>query len=650
MQEQFLRKVLIPKGYENINTWPNVDLDALYPDDRIKFKKYKEAVRSYFIGQKSLKEIEKDSGISISEVSRRAKRCLEVHDDGLIWGYRALIPRVRIKKYTRKKLLNLRIESTGGDSGAFSHLLETYPTLKEFIYQRVIKKKRKGNVRIGKLNLKAIHNEFIKEIMKLGIKGYPLDRKEQGLNTFYAYTKKLKTHHQKENAEITYGPDVANTLIHTGKGDSPKPVDRCFKRVECDEHKIDLIITLLVPLPNGGYKYITLDRIWVIVIEDVKSRSVIGYYISFKSHVNALDIIRAIARCFESHPRHAVVIPELNSIRGGLPVDINPELQWVAFDEISFDRDATHKAIEVKDKLKDVIGSRIVMGEAHLPITRPYIEQFFRLLEDKLHQLPNTTGSHHRDPSSVNPEGEALKHGLTVEEIIELLDTCLAEYNVDSKRPVLGYRSSLEVLEQDIEIRKNELIPYRKIPLNLQKHISVIGQEFPASIVNRKGRSRPYINFLYVPYSSDLLSNSPSLVSKRVKLLVDPDNLCFFEVYLDSGESIGTVKARGDWGYIPHSIETRRNYFKDHKKQDRQNQFDENALSTYLMVLAEKSLASRQAGSLWAHGMQTIYSKMNLEEFDNINDKIKRQRLSSIKYEKKKRVDPKRHSTRILNQ
>jgi len=649
MPKPSARQIILPEGYEDINTWPDVDTSTIEAKDENSFKKAKQAIRSYFIGEKLLREISSDSGISAPEIIRRAKRCLKTHKDGRIWGYRALIPKIRITSYKRMKEPSLAHDGYGGDSGAFSYLLETHPELKEFIYQRIIKRMTHGKVKAGHIQIKTVYREFLKEVRKMGIEGYPLNRKEKGRFAFHNYVQQLLKKYPQANAENIYGKDASSVLIKTGMAGSPAAVKRCFKRMECDEHKIDLLTTILVPLVNGGYKYVTLERFWIIVIEDVFSRAVVGYHITLKDRVNKFDILRALARCTESKPRNAVVIPELNNVKGGLPVDLLPDLQWTSFDEMSFDRDSTHKSNNVKHVLKNVFGSRVIMGEAHLPITRPYIEKFFDLLEAELHQLPNTTGSHVNDPCRNMPDTEAIRYGITAERINELLDACIAEYNMNSERPALGYRSPIEITIQDIEKQQGRCLPYRKIPLNKQHRLLIVGQRYKCRVVNGNGRRRPYINFKNVRYSSDILAMSPELAGTSLSILVDPDDLRFVKAYLDTGEEIGDLQARGDWGLIPHSLETRTNYFKDHRKTIRHSRSNNNALSTFLINLATTSQKSKISASQWAHGMQTIYSKVNQDEFDKLIQTNNQLNNNRHKYQKHIRIAAKRHSTRIIN-
>jgi len=643
MTELITRRILIPDGYEDLSVWPDVNVELLDATDAELFKSKRTAIRSYLIGKKKLTDIAQDHNISMSEIVRLAKRCMETHPDGRIWGFRVLTKYTHTKKYERNANID---QSSNGYAGAFTRLLDVYPSVKTLIDTRILKRIYKGRLKVGKVSIKRLQKDFVDELKRLGVTGYPLDCKEQGLRSLTNYVKKLKQENLVEKAEVFDGEDISMVLENTGKGISPKLIQRPFKRVECDEHKIDLITTICMPLPFGGYKYITLPRFWIIVVEETKSTAVLGYHIALKPHYSKLDIQRAIARCFESKYRRAKVIPEFNKIPGGLPVDLLPDLQWVAWDDFLYDRHLTHKAQAVKHTLIKKVGCIPTMGKARTPIRRPYIERFFEALEEKLHQLPNTTGSHPKDPSRVQPEKSAIKYGITAEEITELLDVIIAEYNVNTDRPTLGYRSPIQIIEQDMISRETDGLPYRKVPPNYQKHIEIVGQTYLVPIKNAGNKRRPHINFLHQRYTNDVLANSPELVGKNIKILVDPDDLRYVTAYLPSGKELGYLQAHGDWGIIPHTMETRKDYYKDENKDLRARVNEEDALSIYLMALAERALSKRRDASRWASAMNIISSK-NIEEVGSLLNGQSSRQPSETMSQKKYNIPPRR-SIRVI--
>jgi len=645
MRTSTSRRITPPEGYEDINIWPDVDESLLEESLQLRFSSLKQAVRSYFIGKNTLKKIKTDTGVPESEVVRQAKRCIETHPDGKIWGYRALVKYIHVDEFTRHKEINDNASKFGGYAGAFTQLLDTYPKLKKLIDDRILKKIKKGRIKVGKVQLKQLKNDFIKECKILGITGYPVDREEKGGRALLEYIKQLKLDNMVSAARVFQGEDIAMVISNTGKGEIPELLTRPFQRVECDEHRDDSQGTLAIPLTGGGYKYVPLTRISIVINEECKSTAVIGYSIVLNEHVSKLDIHRAIARCFEKQPRKAFITPELNKIEGGLPVDLIPGLEWVAWDELAFDRALVHKAKSVKNVLRKKIGCSIVMGKPHTAVRRPYIERFNGMLEEKLHQLPNTVGSHPKDPCKKNPEKYAEMYGITITEIIEILEACIAEYNVDSDRPSLAYRSPIEFLRQDMEKRIDTLLPYRKIPPNYQSKIEIIGQTYFSTIKNSGGKIRPHINFLYVRYTSDILAQNPDLVNHKIKIVVDPDDIRFVHAYLPNGQSLGILQARGQWGIIPHSIENRKDYYSKKNKKLRKNVNDDNAVSVYLLSLVENSKTSRREADHLAMALKTLVDKWDdpiFSESMNSNKQLRRPNYNNIDR-------PPRRATKILH-
>lgn len=639
--------VRIPDGYQDIDTWPNVNEELIKEEsEKNAFIKKRSAVKSYLTSGNKLIDISINFGIPSSEIIRLSKRCMEPHPDGLIWGFRALLKYKRIIQFERIAQNKDVINNNGGDAGAFSKLLNEYPAIKILIHDRVLRKKY-GKVTIGKFSMKKLHEDMINMLSQLGVKSYPVNRATQGFRSLAEYVKKLKANNPMSAAEGFSKKDVAVVIQNSGIGETKKPVSRSFQRIELDEHCIDLMLTLCVPLPFGGYKYVPLSRIWVIVAEDTKNRSVLGYHLVLKEKYNHLDVMRAIYRSFESQPRIAKVIPELNNIKGGLPVDLFPELRWVAWDEVALDRHMTHRAKKVKSVLRKKIGCTPVMDKAYTPMRRPYIESFFRKLEEKLHQLPNTTGSYPNDPSRKNPEIQANKYGITAEEINEFLDACIAEYMVDNDNQSLGYRSPIEALVSDMNYQRNYGLPFRKVPPNNQNKIAMLGDTYVVPIVNSNDSRRPYINFLHVRYRNDIIASNKELVGAKIIIAVDPDDLRYVLAYLESGEELGFLQAEGDWGHIPHTIETRKDFFKKENKQLRGKVNKENSLSTYLLAICERAKKSRQDASRWAHAMKTISSTLTDIEIDDLDKKQAGNKR--VQYSNKSNYKiPKRYSTKIL--
>ncbi|WP_179257802.1 hypothetical protein [Burkholderia sp. AU6039] len=65
-----------------------------------------------------------------------------------------------------------------------------------------------------------------------------------------------------------------------------------FERVECDAHKLDTRMTVLVPSPHGGTEPRPIHRLWVVVLIEVASRAVLGYHLSLRRECAAVEVRR----------------------------------------------------------------------------------------------------------------------------------------------------------------------------------------------------------------------------------------------------------------------------------------------------------------------------------------------------------------------
>jgi hypothetical protein len=91
----FDRDNLAPE-LKDTNSWATVNTSLLTEGDAVLFKKREAAIVAYFAGE-SVGKICEEYETSRQSLIRIIKRCLKVHLDGRIWGWRAIIPYCRQK-------------------------------------------------------------------------------------------------------------------------------------------------------------------------------------------------------------------------------------------------------------------------------------------------------------------------------------------------------------------------------------------------------------------------------------------------------------------------------------------------------------------------------------------------------------------------
>jgi putative transposase len=82
-------------------TWSGIDVTALKPEARERYRRRAAAIEHYRRGV-SLTDIREKTQIDRRVLYRMIDRALRTHPDGRIWGFRALIPGLHTKAYERR--------------------------------------------------------------------------------------------------------------------------------------------------------------------------------------------------------------------------------------------------------------------------------------------------------------------------------------------------------------------------------------------------------------------------------------------------------------------------------------------------------------------------------------------------------------------
>ncbi|MGF6297901.1 hypothetical protein OKW42_001231 [Paraburkholderia sp. WC7.3d] len=72
-----------------------------------------------------------------------------------------------------------------------------------------------------------------------------------------------------------------------------------MQRVEMDANILDGRFCVSLPLVNGGFREKIVHRLWAVVIIEVVSCVVVGYYFSVRREVSTDDVLRAVKRALD---------------------------------------------------------------------------------------------------------------------------------------------------------------------------------------------------------------------------------------------------------------------------------------------------------------------------------------------------------------
>lgn len=544
----------------NLTTWPTVDEQALPEPQRVTFLARVSAVRLYLNGADG-KHIREKAGISRGQVYRLlTERCLAPHPDGRIYGWRGLLPHQRIHPYTRTAPLVVNPWG-GGAAGALQALFQSAAGqgLEAEFRQQILGSRK--TLESSRRPRAVLYRWFLTALRERGFEQrgeWPFNVTKQGYKAICHYMDAvIATAPLRTRSALLGGPE-AERKTRTGNG-TRRPALRLFERVECDAHKLDARMVVLVPSPHGGYEPRVIHRLWVVVLIEVASRAILGYSLSLRRECSAEDVLRAV-RCALTPwaPRDILFSDKAYAKGAGLPSYRSPRFVGACWQEFSVDGALANICQRVEVALRDIVGARLVKPQDPGSFScrrskddRPYIEAFFRCLAaGGFHRLATTTGSSPDQKRGSDPEQKAKDTHFQLEYAQELLDTLIANYNA-TPHSGLGYRTPLDQLElladqEDVPLPTADPIAVSKM-VGVRKLCTLLGG-------NDTGR-RPHFHFANARYSAEWLCLRGDLLGKKLWLAIEnEDDARFATVSTQAGHFLGVVRAAPPWHRTPHSL------------------------------------------------------------------------------------------------
>ena len=553
-------KGLTGTPHEDLGAWPTPDEGALSGDSRRKYLCRKRGVAMYLAGEPE-DAIRGACDLGLKHIYRLiTERCLEIHSDGLIYGWRGLVPNAHIRPYKRKS--PVKIDSFGyGAAGAMETVLDLHPDLRKAFEKRILTGPKADDLGASKRPRQAHWKWFLNELRKLGyeVRGeWPFNTENNGYNTVCRYIDQVLAANPKKAVRAIGGPSLEKKIL-AGDG-VDRPVWEVFQRVEMDAHKIDGRFCVALPQPTGGYIEKIVHRLWVIVIIEVTSKAVLAYFLSLRREVSKEDVLRTIKRALSRwHPRKLSFSEVAYRDNAGFPSNISEEFLGVCWGETSVDGALAETCHHVRNMLKDVVGAELIdpshgFSSRRSMDDRPFIEAFFKkLASGGFQRMTNTTGGKPEGKYGRDPAKIAVSSRFQFEYAEELLDALVANYNA-TPHTSLGNRSPLEYLKfvssrGDIQFRHADPTSVQKI-LSYRKKCMVRGGL-------AEGR-RPYVNFVRGRYSNEILGQRYDLVGSYIWVVNHlEDDARVAEASTLSGASLGIVRAAPPWHKLPHSLTVR---------------------------------------------------------------------------------------------
>ncbi|WP_160316202.1 transposase [Acetobacterium bakii] len=557
-------------------TWSKPVTINMSDFDRETYESRKKAVDLY-LSDEPLNKIEQSTGIKTSHICEFVEKCSVLDSSGVPLGYVALIPCLR----TKRKI------------GLFSKLMNDYPDIKDYLLEEFFSKNRKWNkfqsyTDLHKSLLRRLHSKGLSET------DYPFNTKLKGYRSMVTFLEDTSNLHPYD-AMNRYGKEAKQLFKSTY---FMQPIQsaskRPFARVEIDGHKVDALFTVKVTNEYGDTVQGLAKRIWIIAAIDVATRVILGYTISVNENYNRFDVLECINNSIVPHEQFTFQrFNVLEKIEGFHSIAV-PGTQWAIMDEIALDNALAHLSKDVINNLEN-LGISINFGPVATPNKRPIVERFFKTLEEKgFHRIPSTTGSNPRDVKRAEPEKGAISYAITLQEIYEIAEVVISEYNTQPHDSLSGF-SPISLLMQRFD---RGFLPSAFVPLDERKEFSVVKiYQIRKVQGNKKKGIRPYVSFEGHRYSGHVMSSNYLLVGDHVTLEIDPLDIRTLKVYLDNGAPIGDVSIKGK--NIATAISMKNNTILRKFIHENKIKFDnvEDVIEDFTIDLEEKAIYNKTAAT-----------------------------------------------------
>ena len=555
--ERFDRRKLILAA-PPLELWPSVDASHLEPAEQGRVQQLCSALWDLFSeSDMPVKTIVIRHGVPKYALYRAARRCMEKHPDGGIYGFRAAIPYMRTKDYERQLPPTPTPYERTGCTGALAQLLRDYPDVEKCIRTAIRDRSRPvkpgGQVRQP---IQAIHRDFIKACRDAGITAdkYPLNTSRRGIRSLSSYVKRIME--RDFDMAVSHAGGTRSSKAPSERGQSPATT-RPFEVVEFDGHKMDIRLTVRMVDPFGMEQTLELHRIWILVLLDVYTRAVIGYHIALGKEYNKDDVAVALQAALTPAKPRQYIIPEL-VVRegGGLPSSVLPEVAFACWDWFRMDGAKSHRAHDTLIRLNQIVGCWTDNGPPATPNDRPYIERFFHLIARHFaHRLPGTVGN---SPDSIeralsDPKGD-LSLSVELPELEDMVHVLISNYN-DTSHAGVGGKTPLEAMAYSLRSKNSFL---RTLPMPIRSNLCLMQE---ARVMQIKGSARdgvrPHINFAYVKYTSPLLASNAALIGRNLRIYYDVRDIRAVKAFFEDGAELGVLTAARPWNITPHSLRLR---------------------------------------------------------------------------------------------
>lgn len=600
----------------DVATWPSVAYTELAPEKRRAIEVGMQAIQRYARGE-SVKDIEQLTGVDRRRLYRWLERGLSLHPDGRVYGFRALVPHVRVTEYVRISHVTVRGErGSRGAAGALSQLFERYPTLAAWLLLQVKQRRvllqqvnTEGHLHTRLRGLQSLHDEFLRQCRAAGLTAadYPFNTAGYAIRSL---SQRLKAEMLRSfgTAARAAGASHLKGLPRSDDHPGGPAATRPYQVVEFDGHRLDIRLKVVVRDPLGFEHEFEMERVWLLVIIDVCTRVVLGYHLVLAREYSRYDVIKTIEKALEPHRTLTFTIDGLDyGPHDGFASQRLPELTYVTWEWMKLDNAKANLANETMIALCEFVGCATDAGPMYSPDERPYIERFFGTIASRLSsRLPGYTGSHPRDlrRALADPKGN-LRLYVSLDELEELVEYAIAGYN-GTPHGGLNNATPLEAMEYFIRGRQT-LVTW--LPEHHRRTLCLMQSARRCRVRAYLDQGvRPHINLHGVRYTNGILAASTHLIGKHLLVYMNADDLRCVRAFLADGAELGVLDAQGAWRVVPHNLKLRQEISKLRGRRRGRGALGVNPIEDYVQTKLADAKKTPKAATELARAVKLLAS------------------------------------------
>jgi putative transposase len=611
----------IPAAYASTENWPLFDDSVLKGKVKSRHDSLKAAIELY-LAFAPIAKVVTTSGVSESRFRRIFRRCGEVLPNGKIVGWAALVARNETRDRQRQAPIVAGAGGKSGWTGAFGKLMADHPEIGDDLVNYLNAFGAKC-LRPNKVEFRSIHRRFGKICHERGIADdqYPLNTRERARKALRRWIDKVYLpKYANRFVALEYGPEAGKLNAYgEGEGSAEAPAAP-YSTWLFDEVTIDAPARYEFPNAMGDWEELDLARFFQIRLIDQESGATLAVRQVFAAQASADDVAMLFWDALSGSPEVPKAFEGETLLEGaGYPAGILEKLRFAIPSIIKMDRALSHLAGHVQYIAAVLFGARVVLGPARTPHERAQVESRFSAQARRiLHQLPGTTGAHPKDPvrkrAAVPVQGR-----LRAVELEFVLDAYARNENATPAAASFNI-APLERLRRQLEtgvLQPRYLAPDKRKPYFFAQPVRV------TVLADKAKGLRPYVNYLYMRYTSTELSKDYTMVGKSLLLRPDLRNLRTVMLFREDGKVYGPVQVIGRWGTFPHDQRLRRLFGRLKREGELGERADDRPLEALFEHLRKKAPADRKAALRLTHLVEFLMRNavpLNLELAQGVAD------------------------------